>query len=31
MEWSGAFALVVTLVWLNFELLCLLSKPQARR
>ncbi len=30
MEWYGAFALVVTLVWLYLELLRLLSKMQSR-
>ncbi|TAL90248.1 MAG: hypothetical protein EPN69_12840, partial [Rhodanobacter sp.] len=30
MEWYGAFALVVTLVWLYLELLRLLSKLQSR-
>lgn len=30
MEWYGAFALVVTLVWLYLELLRLLSKTQSR-
>lgn len=30
MEWYGAFALVVTLVWLYLELLRLLSKVQSR-
>jgi uncharacterized YccA/Bax inhibitor family protein len=30
MEWYGAFALVVTLVWLYLELLRLLSKIQSR-
>jgi uncharacterized YccA/Bax inhibitor family protein len=31
MEWYGAFALTVTLVWLYLELLRLLSKLQSRR
>jgi len=30
MEWYGAFALVVTLVWLYLEMLRLLSKLQSR-
>jgi uncharacterized YccA/Bax inhibitor family protein len=30
MEWYGAFALVVTLVWLYLEILRLLSKLQSR-
>jgi len=30
MEWYGAFALVVTLVWLYLEILRLLSKMQSR-
>jgi uncharacterized YccA/Bax inhibitor family protein len=31
MEWFGAFALVVTMVWLYLEILRLLSKLQDRR
>lgn len=31
MEWYGAFALIVTLVWLYLEMLRLLSKLQSRR
>ena len=31
MEWYGAFALMVTLVWLYLEILRLLSKLQSRR
>lgn len=30
MEWFGAFALMVTLVWLYLEILRLLSKFQKR-
>ncbi|MCB0329594.1 MAG: Bax inhibitor-1/YccA family protein, partial [Bdellovibrionales bacterium] len=30
MEWYGAFALLVTLVWLYLEILRLLSKIQSR-
>src|SRR5262249_25597246 len=31
MEWYGGFALMVTLVWLYFEILRLLAKMQSRR
>ena len=31
MEWYGAFALMVTLIWLYFEILRLLSKLRSRR
>ena len=31
MEWYGAFALMVTLVWLYLEILRLLAKLQSRR
>jgi len=31
MEWFGAFALMVTLIWLYLEILRLLSKFQSRR
>jgi uncharacterized YccA/Bax inhibitor family protein len=31
MEWYGAFALMVTLVWLYMEILRLLAKTQRRR
>ena len=31
MEWYGAFALMVTLVWLYIEMLRLLSKLRSRR
>jgi len=31
MEWYGAFALLVTLVWLYLEILRLLAKLQDRR
>ena len=30
-EWYGAFALMVTLIWLYLEILRLLSKLQSRR
>jgi uncharacterized YccA/Bax inhibitor family protein len=30
MEWYGAFALMVTLVWLYFEILRLLTKLRER-
>ena len=31
MEWYGAFGLLVTLIWLYFEILRLLAKLQSRR
>jgi len=31
MEWFGAFALMVTLVWLYIEILILLAKLQGRK
>jgi len=30
MEWYGAFALMITLIWLYFEILRLLSKFRSR-